>query len=156
MRFGGEPPVSSEEFIAECGKWLDEKDMKTVLAATRRAEYGAKDGTVLAEWQNFDRALRHELALIRAAKKKGEDRRGTDITKSVLEQETPLLMERELERIRWSFLEEKSRVHFFDINRLVLYFVQLQIMERMAAFDKDRGESYFYKLCEVDYEEAIG
>jgi hypothetical protein len=156
LKFGGEPPMSSEEFIAECGKWLIDKDMKTVLAATRSAEQGAEEGSVLAEWQRFDREVRHELALIRAARRKGEEHRGTDLTKSVLEQENPLLMEKELERIRWSFLEEKSRTYFFDINRLVLYFVQLQILERMAAFDKDKGESYFYKLCEVDYEEAIG
>ncbi|MGB2600993.1 MAG: DUF2764 family protein [Candidatus Omnitrophota bacterium] len=157
LKFGSEPPISSTNFIAECGKWLGQSDMKTVLAAkiSGEAEPG-EGGTVLAEWKTFDRELRHELALIRAAHKKGEEHRGTDMLKSVLEQENPFLMEKEMERIRWSYLEEKSLGCFFDLNRLVLYFVQLQIVERMDIFDKDKGESYFYKLCEVNYEQAIG
>ena len=61
-------------------------------------------------------------------------------------------MEEALERIRWDFLEGKTAENMFDINWLVLYFLKLQIAERLTTFDKDKGESFFYELCEVKYE----
>ena len=114
---------------------------------------GKVDEAILGEWKDFDGELRGELARVRAAKKGGEEYGGSIATKSILEQETPLLMEKEFEKIRWGFIDDREKSYFFDTNRVILYYLQLQILERLATFDKDKGESFFYKLCEVSYEQ---
>jgi hypothetical protein len=153
LKFAEEPPISSEVFMAECEKWLTPEDLKTLVSADIKRHFtGEADSTVLAEWKKFDARLREELAKIRAARKLSQQVKAPDFLESVTEKETPLLMEEALERIRWDCLEGKSAEYMFDINWLVLYFLKLQIAERLATFDKDKGESFFYELCEVKYE----
>lgn len=153
LKFGDQPPFSKVEFIEECGKWFDEKEMETLLSADLLSiEERPQPHQVLNEWNRFDSELRGQLARVREARKKGEDYRVPEALKTVMEQEDPLMMERELERLRWRFLEEEYSKHFFDINNLILYFLQIQILERLAGFDKDKGENFFYQLCEVNYE----
>ena len=153
LSFGAEPPMTTERFLGECGKWLTPADMEMVRAASRMGvEAGREKGAVLNEWLRFDGELRRELARARAARKAGEDRRMAAAAKRIMAGETPLLKEMEMEMVRWEFLEDAAKNHFFDINRLALYFLQLQILERIAVFDKDKGDNYFYKVCEVHYE----
>ena len=95
------------------------------------------------------------LAAARRAKKNGEEGKKSPRAGQIMSQETPLDMEMSLEKTRWDFLEEKAHGYFFDLNRLIVYFLQLQILERLDVFDKDKGESFFYELCEVDYEKTI-
>ncbi|MBD3426926.1 MAG: DUF2764 family protein [Candidatus Omnitrophica bacterium] len=155
--FEDEPPVSSASFLEECRKWLSDEEMRTVKSADiSGGGESAGGGTVLSEWLSFDRRLRKSLALFRKARKSGEQFRAENALKSITEQENPLLMEKEFERLRWRFLEEKAAGFFYDINSLVIYYLQLQILQRLASFDRDKGERYFYELCEVDYEQAIG
>ncbi len=150
---GAGPPMTTERFLGECEKWLSPADMAVITAASRMGMDAAPaDGTVLGEWLRFDGELRRELAGARAARKDGEEHKMAAVIKRIMSGETPLLAEMEMETVRWEFLEDKAKNHFFDINRLVLYFLQLQILERIAGFDKDKGDNFFYKLCEVHYE----
>jgi len=161
LRFKGEPPITRSDFLDECNKWLSPEDMRTLLSVDLSAdlsshEESSGDTELLKEWENFDLRLKEELARFRAARRKGEDYKVAEWLKSVVDQETPLLMEETLEKFRWNFIEDKSAEYFFDINWLVLYFLHLQILERLDVFDKDKGREYFHKLCEVKYEQAIG
>ena len=55
--------------------------------------------------------------------------------------------------MRWDYLADKELSFLFDINSLILYFLKLQILERIDSFDKDKGERFFYNICEVNYEQ---
>ncbi|MFC1480005.1 DUF2764 family protein [Candidatus Omnitrophota bacterium] len=157
LKFADDPPLSKSDFLAECEKWLTLQDMHTVLSADLAScDVRSEDTAVLVEWKRFDRDLREHLSHVRAAKKSSEDYREPEALRGVMEMETPLEMEQALEKIRWDFLEEKTAGYFFDVNRLALYFLKLQIMERLAGFDKDKGERTFYQSCEVIYEQAVG
>ena len=157
LSFRDEPPFNGDAFIAECEKWLLPRDMKILLSASRHCREGRCKGTLFLEkWEKFDANLREDLARVRAARKKGESYKTSETLKSVMAQETPLLMEQALEEIRWDFIEDESREHFFDINLLISYFLKIQILERLAQFDKDKGEKFFYSLCEVTYEQTVG
>ncbi|MFH1553232.1 MAG: DUF2764 family protein [Candidatus Omnitrophota bacterium] len=157
LKFAQEPPISKSVFLAECEKWLAPEDMRAVLSMDLTSwDVRGEDTAVIRQWKNFDRALKEDLSHIRAAKKSHEDYRAPEALRGVTELETPLAMEQALEKIRWDFLEEKSAGYFFDVNGLALYFLKLQILQRLAGFDKDRGESTFYQLCEVIYEQAVG
>jgi hypothetical protein len=153
LSLGVQPSMTTEQFLGECEKWLSPADMTAIAAASHMGmDVAPAGGTVLGEWLRFDGDLRRELAKARTARKGGEERKIAAVAKRIMESETPLLMEMEMEKIRWEFLEDAAKNHFFDINRLVLYFLQLQILERIAGFDKDKGDNFFYKLCEVHYE----
>ena len=156
LKFREEPPISRDGFIAECRKWLSAGDITTLLSADLyNHDIKPVDTRLVKEWKSFDLALREDLAVIREARVKGESCKTPEILRTVIEQETPLLMEVELERIRWDFLEHKNAGRYFDTDALVLYFLKLQILERLAKFNKDAGERFFYEFCEVDYEKKV-
>ena len=153
LRFKGEVPLSRDDFLCECKKWLDPDEMRTILSADIHSPEGAREDTeLLREWKEFDEGLKKELARAREAAKKGKSYKGPDTLKEVMEKETPLLMEEGFEKTRWDFLETRVLGYNFDLNWLVLYFLKLQIVERLATFNKDAGETFFYELCEVQYE----
>ncbi|RKY42143.1 MAG: hypothetical protein DRP85_03780 [Candidatus Makaraimicrobium thalassicum] len=157
LGFGDSPPVDRDMFISECKKWLSPADMETLLAAEMwRFEIAEEEIDLLREWKSFDSGLREELARVRASRKRAGGYKVPERLKEIMGLETPLLMEEKLERFRWDFLEEKGASYHFDVNWLVVYFLKLQILERLGVFDKDKGEGIFYKLCEVNYEQAIG
>ena len=154
LKFGDEPPISRERFAEECAKWLTERDMAVLRAAAIRCTPARCDGvSLLSKWKDFEGGFREALALTRSARKKGEEPKMTEDVRAVMAQEDPLGMEKFLEKRRWDFLDDIAHEYFFDLNRLIVYHLQLQILERLATFNKDKGESRFYELCGVDYEE---
>jgi len=149
LRFGRTAPTSSEEFLSECGKWLSPEDMKEMrLARLARYSSSGEEKGVLNEWKAFDRALREAVAAIRSGEKASGERI-QETAKAIMDQETPLLREKLFEETRWDFLDGKEASYFFDVNRLVIYYLKLQILERLDIFDKDKGEKIFYDACEV-------
>ncbi|MFH1797984.1 MAG: DUF2764 family protein [Candidatus Omnitrophota bacterium] len=155
LKFGKEPDISSEEFLNECKKWVSWKEMELLNAAGAGFyEHQKSEMPCLKEWAEFDGELKSSLSKFRKAEQSGKPASVQGNIKGVVDQETPLLMELAIEGIRWDFLEHKSAGYQFDINWLVLYFLRLQIAERIEKFDKDEGEKVFYKLCEVDYEKT--
>ncbi|MBL7072888.1 MAG: DUF2764 family protein [Candidatus Omnitrophica bacterium] len=157
LEFKDAPPIKKEVFKEECRKWLSPRDLETLRSAKISASgKDALDTKVVLDWKTFDSELRRLLSEERA----GNKITGSDSISSALEaalsEGTPLQKEIKYEKVRWDFLDAASKQHFFDINWLSVYFLKLQILDRLAAFDKDKGEKVFYNLCEVNYEEAIG
>ncbi|MEE8359962.1 MAG: DUF2764 family protein [Candidatus Omnitrophota bacterium] len=146
-------PITREEFLSECAKWLDGKSYQT-LASIDAKEPGAKmnDNEVVKSWKAFDRDFRGELAKVRRAKREGARESIPMQLKDIFEEHTPLLMEKRIEEKRWDFLDEKEFGYHFDIYALSLYYLKLQILERLSAFNKERGGKAFEELCEVRYE----
>jgi len=152
LKLGQENLVSSEVFLPECKKWLSKKDIE-VLSGASLGDFTVtlEDGPVLRAWKEFDFALRTELASARRVIKHGSNEKPGLMAKRALDEATPLLMEQALARIRWSRLDELEAGNFFDVNFLVLYFLKLQIIERLKLFDKANGEKMFQGVCEVNY-----
>jgi hypothetical protein len=156
LRIGGESRISKKSFLYECGKWLTPGDMEYLLSADMRGEEAEREKhQMLEELIEIDYDLRKELARIRDAIKKEETPRVPDMLKPVMDAENPLSMELELAKLRWRFLEDRAAENFFDINWLVLYFIKVQMLERLDTFDKEKGETFFYGMCEVHYEESV-
>ena len=155
LTFKAEPPVSKERFIEECEKWLSFGDLESLLAADNAEEPGAGNSPVLVKWKEFDLSLKKELAEYRQERKRGADRKPDNLAGKVLSAANPLDMELSLERVRWDYLEDLATGHFFDIGKLIVYYLQLSILERLAKFDKDKGETYYYEMGEVKYDNAL-
>ena len=156
LKFSAEVPISVRGFLSECEKWLSQSDLQALSSANIRCTpRGCERTQLLTEWKEFEQGIRDALALAREARKKGEEYRGLDRMKNIMAQENPLLMEKALEKERWDFLDGMVHEYFFDLSWLIVYYLKLHIIERLATFNKDEGERYFYELCEVDYEKAI-
>ena len=150
-----EKGITKEAFLAECLKWLSLADYR----ALEEADMGMLEKTsfevpVLIDWKSFDESLKKDLFVAREAMALGTSRETVvnDTIKAVLEQETPLLMEKKLAQMKLDFIDGEFSKYFFDLNWLILYYLKIQILERLSLFDKDIGENFFYKLCEVKYD----
>jgi hypothetical protein len=155
LTFKGEPPFSKERFLEECEKWLSLGDLESLLASDNVEEDGSGHSPVVAKWKEFDLFLRKELAEYRLERRRGTDRKPGNLAGKVLSAANPLDMELSLERARWDYLEDLAAGHFFDIGKLIVYYLQLGILLRLAKFDKDKGEMYYYEMGEVKYDNAL-
>lgn len=62
--------------------------------------------------------------------------------------ETEELLEREkkIDRLRWDWLEDKSFFHYFTIERLFVFLLRLEMIERWNALDKEKGNQLFRSI----------
>jgi len=69
----------------------------------------------------------------------------------IQEGKNPLEIEKRLMRAQWDFLEEQEIGHFFDLDFLIIYYLKLQILERMFSFNKEKGQQNLeaYSLVEL-------
>ncbi|MFH1202003.1 MAG: DUF2764 family protein [Candidatus Omnitrophota bacterium] len=150
LQFGKRPHIDREYFLNQAQKWVGARDFAILCQADINEFSDKKKSTgLLREYDNFERLLREELKFIRA--RRGQDIDYTSlrqVSASVLEG-TPLEVERKLLFLRWQFIEEKELGHYFDLEFLGLYFLKLQILERLFSFDKQKGEAAFDRLTEV-------
>ena len=144
--------ITSDSFLGECSKWLALPDLALLSKIDLNDFHPSQDDPpVLGAWKEFDLQLRTDLAVARGQKQSAYNEKPPSSVSSILSQENPLLMERELLRIRWSLLDELESGNYFDLNVLILYYLKLQILERLATFDKEKGQKRLDEICEVTY-----
>lgn len=143
--FGEKPYVGSENFLVEAQKWLSDKDLSMMLKASINDFYTkGGDNKVLKKYKDFERNLREEIASFRS-----KENQEIGFSNLNLREGTPLETEQRLLLLRWKFIERLEEGHFFDLDILILYFLKLQVLERLLSFDKEKGMARFDKLCEV-------
>jgi len=152
LRFEERPPITKEQFLSECRKWLDPTDLRDLNTADiKELDIRSGDPEIIKDWKSFDIALRENIADIRRSRKDASQEKVPVSFKEVFKAKTPLLVEKRLDRMRWDFIEDREVDRHFDINTLLLYSLKLQILERHATFDQERGKAVFEGLCEVRY-----
>ncbi len=107
-----------------------------------------------AHWATFEMALRNALVRARtddpnrqnAYTRKSDSPEDSQIHEIVREAHAaanPYEAERILDKARYSFLEELEVGHFFDIDRLVVYYLKLQLVTRRAQQTSENGRRVF-------------
>jgi len=110
----------------------------------------AGDDSVFGFYQQSEFELRNELARIRG-KRTGRDSEAylrkdainpawAGRLREILEELSPLKAEVLFSQILWSILDELLVGHHFDTASLVIYYLKLQILERIALFDLEIGK----------------
>jgi hypothetical protein len=152
-----ERPPAIDSFVAVCGEHLSPRDFRIVeTASISTLEFRKPSCTVLDRWRSWETALRNELVKLRA-KSRGIDpdrhvREGAeivsvaDIARSAFGQEIPLAAEQVLNRARWEFLDELEEGHYFDLEKVVVYYLRLQILHRKGLFDAATGAAAFEEI----------
>lgn len=142
IRFGNTPLITHQEFLDECAKWLNAGDFKKLSQINiNELNINPKDPGIIKEWKAFNRDFREKLTEERRLRKESPHEKYAP---------NPLLMEKEFEEKRWFFLEGKEAEHHFDLEFLLLYFLKLQISERLAVFQEEKGKDVFEALCRIE------
>ncbi|MFH1655262.1 MAG: DUF2764 family protein [Candidatus Omnitrophota bacterium] len=158
LEFGLMPPISYEDFLVRCKEQFSDSDMRIIERSTIEPPKTTQDNfAFLQEWKEFDLALRNELVWLRAAKKgkdalsyiRAEEYRNPFtgyFAQQVYNQDSVLEAERLLDRIRWEKIEDLKVGHFFDIEFLASYALELQILERWKKINQEEGVNILEEL----------
>lgn len=64
--------------------------------------------------------------------------------------ETDDLVEREkkVDQLKWKWLEDASFFHYFTVERLFVFLLQLEVIERWVLLDKEKGSELFRQMIQ--------
>ena len=64
--------------------------------------------------------------------------------------ETDDLVEREkkVDQLKWKWLEDASFFHYFTVERLFVFLLQLEMIERWVLLDKEKGSELFRQMIQ--------
>jgi hypothetical protein len=151
LRFDAEPGISVEAFLEEAEKWLPEHEQQLLQAiVTRGIDRVRGLPTCLWPMTDFEIQLRDDIGRWRQARHAGEDYRPRSIDRALLEEGTPLEVERNILRVQWSNLQDYEADHHFDYEAVVIYLCKLLVARRLHSFNRDEGMRIFHQLCEVE------
>lgn len=138
LHFGMKPPFSYPDFLSlwEPGSHSD----------------------LLKEWERFNKSLANELVRTRAVKRGKDpnkylrDSDGLDpfiapLAHWATNQDSPMEAELYLDKIKWEKIEELKAGHYFDIEYLIAYGLQLQILERWDKINSGDGVEILERLA---------
>ncbi|ODS31989.1 MAG: V-type proton ATPase subunit E [Candidatus Scalindua rubra] len=145
-----ELPIKKNDFLVICKKYLKETDFKILESVSSfDVERDEVPLDVIKRLFRWERGVRNALVRLRAVRlglEPDEFVRGDifDHSQTLLAEEafnanSPLMAEEILNKARWRYLDELEFGHYFDIERLVIFFIKLQILERISLFDTEKG-----------------
>ncbi|PIE04991.1 MAG: hypothetical protein CSA76_01350 [Spirochaetales bacterium] len=159
------PPLTSIQFLDTCRRFMPDKQYLGLAAAALKPENSAGSDEEAVPYpplyQNYymwECSLRNELVKLRASEQSlsadvylrdGDDMFGTAaVAAEAVSKATPLEAELFLNAARWQLIEELSAGHFFDMEFLTAYRLQLQLLERHAMFEEEKGFAAYRSIYE--------
>jgi len=162
LQIDSPPPFSIEDLYYSCRGNIDDSDL--FLLKSLSLEPGIAGGNAfLEQWYGWETALRNELVRLRS-QKKGMDsekhlREGDvfpgipEIAREAFTQDSPLAGEETLNRARWMKLDELEVGHYFDMVKLMVYALKLQLLQRQGSFTEKLGKERFEALYDQIHQE---
>jgi hypothetical protein len=154
LAYDSERVPSRDEFLAACRPLLSPQHYSLLESAgTADLQPGGPSCRTLDLWRSWEITLRNELLRLRA-KNLGRDVQmrmlesagalGPEVVaREAFSQESPLQAEDTLNRGRWRYLDELESGHYFDIDKILIYALRLQVLKRKALFDEQKGREMF-------------
>ncbi|MCK4448738.1 MAG: DUF2764 family protein [Candidatus Marinimicrobia bacterium] len=148
--FDKESFLKIDDFLEEGEKWLSQRD----LAILKKVDINdtticTDDPMVLKDYKKFEKLIRIDLMEWRKAKKINQEYKTISFPVSIIKDGNPLQVEENLMLLRWNFIEEIESDHHFDLDFIVLYYLKLQVLERLKSFDKEKGLEKFKQFTEI-------
>ncbi|MCK5674918.1 MAG: DUF2764 family protein, partial [Spirochaetales bacterium] len=120
--------------------------------------------SLIKKWLSWEGTLRNEIAKLRSVSlgvDSGQfiydtpsNSEAPGIAKNAYKMDSPLLAEEVMDKARWQFLDELEQGHYFDLEKLIVYSLRLQILERKSMFTTENGNEKFQKIYE-NIKEAV-
>ena len=166
LQFDDKPPVTLEDLYYMCRGNIASEDLD--LLQTVSLEPSEPFGNeILKKWYAWETSLRNELVKIRSQKMGIESEKyqregdvvpgSADTAREAANQDSPLAGEELLNKARWNFLEELEVGHYFDLYKLMVYALKLQLLLRRSRFTAEQGREKFeqiYQHIREDIESA--
>jgi len=145
-------PINKEKFFALCKIELVKKDFN-ILQSAELIPLKPKEKSpvkLMEKWYSWEQGIRNELVRLRS-KSLGWDgtpyiRNGktkipynTSIAPKAFNIKSPLSAEEALDRARWNFLEVLEINYYFTIEKLIVYYFKIQILEKTSLFNNKKG-----------------
>ncbi|MCM8778200.1 MAG: DUF2764 domain-containing protein [Candidatus Omnitrophica bacterium] len=159
LQFDREPPFSFSSFLERCKDFISDKEIFLLkMAGEREPKLSEIKQPTLKSYFLFEIALRDELVKLRALRRKEEPEKylrksdyvlSLHLINSIIQAfKNPAILEaeRNLDILRWNFLEELERGHYFDFDFLVVYAFKLLILERWEKVKRADKEAILEKL----------
>ncbi len=177
LRYDSAPPMPHAEFLERASRYLSARDLDTLGSARLyvpedgAAPAAASGSVLLGRYYRWERALRNELARLRAQRLQKPVERylrpgdpewdGLRVAQAAFQADDPLQGEQLVEKERWSFIEQLAVNRQFDLEFLCAYSLLIQSLERRARFRADSGEAgyrtvYRSVLDTADYRDESG
>lgn len=158
--------MSEEEFLHCCESTVSPRDFQILKSASIVPLIQEETGQpVLDKWYSWERSLRNDLVKMRAGRKgvdgdkyvaSGAIETGLqNIAREAYTASTPLEAEIILDRARWEYLENLEAGHYFDLGKLIIYFLQIQLLQRRSRIIKEKGRAAFDEIYSVITEKAV-
>lgn len=158
--FGAQPSMSTAAFVAQAQVLMASDEARIicdVLDPTVEEVVASND--TLKVWQTFEQQRRNAQAKYRAQRAQKDPllfQRGevnpwpqlTDVVGQAEKMDNLLQGEKIIDRLRWQFLEDLKQGHYYDVDALIIYGLQLQILERHQCFSSTQGEQVLADLLE--------
>ena len=149
----GHPPFGLPEFRGTCHPLLARWQQEALDAAALFQRTPERPRLkVLRRWFAREHALRNGLVRLRAARQgidagphlrpAAEDLDAERMAAEVIEIGSPRRAEDRLDDFRWDFLEELEFGCGQGLERLAVYSLKLQLLQRRAAFDEQAGRRW--------------
>jgi hypothetical protein len=164
LDYDDDPPFTISGFLESCAGCCSKSNFFLLENASLfpRVEITGRN-TLLSRFYSWEISLRNELARLRA-KKKGygpekyirEQSRSLisgeiapqQTARAVYQQESPLLAEETILRARWVFLDELEADHHFDLEKLIVYKLKLEILVQKSHMKQEKGEEKFKSITD--------
>ena len=148
---------SRNEFLDTCRQHISPRHYSLLdSASTTDLQVTVPGCKTLDLWRHWEIALRNELVRLRAKNRSREAQpylvdspvllAPQAIAREAFAQESPLQAEDTLNRARWRYLDELEVGHYFDIDKILVYALRLQILARKALFEAEKGREMFEKV----------
>jgi hypothetical protein len=164
--YGQEPPMSSGHFrdLARAQLSAEDAAFLALLSLDPRPEGRPPAGAeapsgsdFIDKWRDWERALRLNLARLRASRLKREGGAPVDppvvpadaataALQALAAAENPLEAEILLDRARWSAIERFQGIPGFSRDVVYAYLLKLLILERRASFKAETGFAEYKSL----------
>ena len=168
LRIGDKPPLGAEAFRAACVGWVADDELAVIDAALENR--APSMAGCAAAWWNGEVQLRDAVVRVRAKNRgtdassfiKPHDGFSATIEKKVTDAFTrpdPLEQEMELDRARWSLVDELAVADAFGFAAVLAFAVQVRIAERWANMDAETGtanvEQFIESALGEEQEESV-
>jgi hypothetical protein len=145
-----ELPIRKDDFLANCEKYLKKTDLDILESVSLfDAEENEIPLDVIRRFFRWERGIRNALVRLRAESMGLEpdefvrdeivDHSQTLLAEEAFNTDSPLMAEEILNKARWRYLDELEFEHYFDIERLAIFFIKVQMLERISSFDAVKG-----------------
>lgn len=159
--YGRSPHTSVEDFLLLCQSHLSKTDFRILKKITASdivekvpltSIFNKRTNKLISKWIQWEKGLRNGLVKLRSEKSglSGDEfiRKETSLhpvtpepglIKSIFEAESPLTARNIMDKARWNHIEKLEYGHYFGIEKIILYALKLQILNKQPGLDPLKG-----------------